>query len=472
MSCSGFCPRTAFIPRGYSFLRSASRARFALVAGIVAAVIPCTLLAQRGGGGGGHNKTPVICVYDCSTPEGVDTEDALKDFRRTIALQATPDQRAAFATISQYTQAASDQLKTFREFLQKAPVSMAANPGLLNRATALDQAIDKARAGNENFLHSFSEAQKSGLKEVTTKLAKADSELDKEIKTLDQIAQTSKPDGAQILNSAASLEKDLDSFQTGQLAIAREMGTLSGEDSQRLTFSLPKITNSIAFAGQTLSIPTSGAVAQVSADNGGNLFRLELAADLSDAQVNITDILRASLNRAPGCGEHVEVRQGSLAPVFPAAVVTVQLHFERWACPLGSRQQYPVEVAASDGTMDVKLTPSVNEKTGLALGSEITRVEATGFLRDLLHSGDLGITLRDEIAASFLALMRNTADLKTALPPMAPGSATIQKAVFQDAGAGQLNMVLDGELQLSGEQMQQFVAQLKQRSATLQSAAP
>jgi hypothetical protein len=68
--------------------------------------------------------------------------------------------------------------------------------------------------------------------------------------------------------------------------------------------------------------------------------------------------------------------------------------------------------------------------------------------------------------------MRNTADLKTALPPMAPGSTTIQKAAFQDAGAGQLNMVLDGELQLSGEQMQQFVAQLKQRSATLQSAAP
>jgi hypothetical protein len=81
----------------------------------------------------------------------------------------------------------------------------------------------------------------------------------------------------------------------------------------------------------------------------------------------------------------------------------------------------------------------------------------------LLRSGDLGATLRDQIAASLLSALQKGTDLKATLPPVAQGSATLQKVQFQDAGASQLNLVLDGELQFSDEQTQQFAVQLKQR---------
>src|SRR5208282_2775707 len=193
----------------------------------------------------------------------------------------------------------------------------------------------------------------------------------------------------------------------------------------------------------------------------------------------ITGILRSQLTRSPRCGERIEIQQATLTPLAPASLVVANLHFERWACPLGTSQgQNPIEVSGGDATLEVKLTPSVNQNTGvnsaglgntglgnigLVLTSEITRVEAEGFLRDLLRSGDLGVTLREEIAASVLSALEKGADLKATLPPVAQPSATIQKVLFQDDGADQMSMVLDGQLQFSDEQTQQFAAQLKQR---------
>jgi hypothetical protein len=130
-----------------------------------------------------------------------------------------------------------------------------------------------------------------------------------------------------------------------------------------------------------------------------------------------------------------------------------------------------MEVAAGEGTIEVKLTPSVEQNAGLGLVSEIIRADADGLLRDLLRSGDLGVTLREQIAASLLSAMQKGTDTKATLPPAAQESATIQKAQFQDAGAGQLSLVLDGQLQLSDEQTQQFAAQLKQRLSA-QGASP
>ena len=124
-----------------------------------------------------------------------------------------------------------------------------------------------------------------------------------------------------------------------------------------------------------------------------------------------------------------------------------------------------MEVASGDGGIEIKLTPSVEPTTGLHLVSEIIHVEAEGLLRDSLRSGDLGVTLREQIAASVLSALQKGADLKATLPPVAQESATLQKALFQDDGADQLSLVLDGRLQFSEEQTQQFAAQLKQRLA-------
>jgi hypothetical protein len=437
-----------------------------LMIGVALLTSPRTMLAQRGGGGGGgaginsgHNTMPIICLHDCPDPrKELNTEDDLKSFHRSIALQATAEQRAAFAKISQYTQVVSDQLKYFRE-----------SP-LADRRAALDQAIEKARAGTQNFLGSFSDAQKSGLKDITSKLAKADSELDKQIKTLDQIAQAPKPDSAQIDNSAASLANALASFQSEQLALGGEMSIVFPAAGQDVAFSLPPATNSINISGQPVSIPASGAVfSRTSSESGHNLFNLKLVADLSDLQQNVTRILRAELTRDPRCGERIEVQQATLNPLEPASLVVANLHFERWVCQPG---QSPMEVAGNDATLEVKLTPSVEPTTGLALVSEITRVQADGFLRDSLRSGDLGVKLRQQIAAAILSALQKGAGFKTTLPPVAQESATVQKAQFQDAGADQLNFILDGQLQLSDEQTKQFAAQLKRQLSAQGTTAP
>jgi hypothetical protein len=437
-----------------------------LMVGIALLATPNRMLAQRGGGGGrgmGGGGGGVVG----GRPDGVSDKDDLKDFHRAMAVQASADQRAAFAKIAQYTQAASDEVQAFRKSLLQVPAATAST--LSDRATTVDQALEKARAGSQNFLTSFSSAQKSGLKDLTGKLAKADSDLDKQIKTLDPIVHTPKPEIEPVANSAATLDKALASFQSDQLALGREMSILLASDGQDLTFNLPRMTNSINVAGQPVSIPTSGAVSRISAENGHNIFSLKLTADLSDVQQNITGILRSQLSRSPRCGERIGVQQATLTPLIPASLVVAKLHFERWVCPPG---QNPTEVADGDATVEVKLTPSVEQNTGLRLVSEITRVEADGFLRDLLRSGDLGVALRDQIAASLLSALQKAADLTAALPPAAQQSATIQKALFQDDGADQMSLVLDGQLQFSDEQTQQFAAQLKQRLAAQGTTPP
>ena len=131
-----------------------------------------------------------------------------------------------------------------------------------------------------------------------------------------------------------------------------------------------------------------------------------------------------------------------------------------------------MEVADGEATLEVKLTPSIEPAAGLRLVPEITRVEAQGMLRNMLRSGDLGVTLREQIADSLLAALQKATDLKTALPPAAQQATTLQKALFQDDGADQLSLVLDGQLQFSDEQAQQFAAQLKQRLAAQGTTPP
>jgi len=452
-----------------------------LLLAIAVVATPARSLAQRGGGGSGNSggtagSNSPICVHDCpALREGLNKDDDLKNFRRAMAVQATPEQRAAFAKVAQYTQAASDRLETFRRSLQQGSPSAA----LSDQAASLNQALEQTLAGNQNFLSSFSEVQKSALKEVTAKLAKADSDLDRQIKTPDQSvhAPKPKPELDPIATSAAALEKALATFQSEQLALAREMSILFSP-GQDVTFSLPPVTNSITIAGQSINIPITGAVSRVAQEESipetsaapapiPDLFRLQLIADLSDLQLNVTDVLRQPLTRSPRCGERIEVRQATLTPLAPASLVVATLHFERWVCPAG---QAPIEVAGGDATLEVKLTPSVEPTaapgtTGMALASEITSVEATGFLRDSLRTGDLGATLRQQIAAALLSPLQKASDPKATLPAAAQPNATIQKVRFQDDGADQLSLVVEGQLQFTEAQLEQFAAQLKQRLA-------
>jgi hypothetical protein len=452
------------------------------IVGIALLASPGGVLAQRGGGRTqpGANSKPLICVHDCLEPHSGLGPEEDKELQRIMAVQANAQQTAAFASLMRDTQAASAQLQALRQLLQKVPIPGAATRS--DRVNALDQAIEKAHIGNRNFLASLSPTQESGLKDISKKLEKADSELTKQVKDLDQVVATARETGERIANSAANLEKTFASFQDEQLALGREMSIVLPSDAQNLALSLPVVKSTIDVAGQSISIPVSGAVSRTSAADGLNIFGLRMVADLTDLQQNVTAALRSLLDRSPRCGERVEIHQVTLAPLAPATLVMVPLHYERWICPRVMGSETQTELATGEGAIEIKLTPSIERNTPeqntpeqsarLALLSEISRVNGSGLLRESLLSGPLGAELRDQITTSLLPLMQKGADLKSTLPLAAQESAALQKVHFQDAGAGRLNLVLDGQLQLSDEQTKQFAAQLQQRLSAQEASAP
>jgi hypothetical protein len=446
-------------------LRRSACPAVVLLAGIVL-LTQTSAWAQHGGGGGGGGGRGMGGGGGggVGRPDGVSEKDDLKDFHRALALQATPEQIAAFRKVAQYTQTASDQLQSFRESLQKA----VAAPPMAERSAAVSEALQKARAGNQNFLTSFSDAQKSGWQDLTKKLAKSDSELDKQNKLLDEAGKSASPATEPLPRAAAALQKELAVFQNEQLALGRGMGILLSDEG--VAFKLPAVANSITLGGQSVSLPTSGTASRASAENGQNVYSLELTSDLSELQQNISAILRPALARSPRCGERIQLQDASLTPAVPAVLVIATLHYERWACALGSSHADPTEVDDAQATIEVKLTPSVRD-SGVAFASEITRVQAEGFLRNALRSGDLGVDLREQIAASLLSILQKATDFKATLPPMAQLSATLQKIQFQDAGADELGLVIDGRLQLSDEQAKQFAVQLRQNVSARSAAA-
>ncbi len=455
------------------------------LAAIAFLISPTRMLAQHGGGRSqpGANSKPVICVHDCVEPHSGLGDDDDRNLERLMAVQATPEQTTSFNRLLKDVQAARDRLQSFLK-LPQAPGSSASS----GSAATLDQSVENLRTASQNLLASFSSVQKSGLKDVTRKVESADSDLDKLRTAFTRILQTAKADSAPVAASAANLDSALASFQNQQLALGREMSIVLPSDGQDFAFILPGAKTTIDLAGQSISIPVSGATARTSAADGQDQFSLRVVADFSDLQQNITGIVRSLLTRSPRCGERLEIQHASLHPLDPASLVVVRLHFERWICPGGS----PMELASGEATVEVKLTPSIEQNkidqgtadqsktastsiepnTSLHLASEFGRIDADGLLRESLLSGSLGDTVREQAAAALYPAMLKAANLKAALPPAAQGSGTIRKAQFQDAGAGQLRLVLEGQLQLSDEQTKQFVAQLKQPLSAQETSPP
>ena len=451
--CHRSVPATAFLLAALAFLIS-----------------PTRMLAQHGGGRSqpGANSKPVICVHDCVDPHSGLGDDDDRNLERLMAVQATPEQTTSFNRLLKDVQAARDRLQSFLKLPQAPGSSVPSGP-----AATLDQSVEKLRTASQNLLASFSSVQKSGLKDVIRKVENADSDLEKLRTAFSRILQTAKADSAPVAASAANLDSALASFQNQQLALGREMSIVLPSDGQDFAFILPGAKTTIDLAGQSISLPVSGATARTSAADGQDQFSLRIVADFSDLQQNITGILRSLLTRSPRCGEHLEIQHASLHPLDPASLVVVRLHFERWICPGGS----PMELASGEATVEVKLTPSIEQNEiepnpSLHLASEFGRIDADGLLRESLLSGSLGDTVREQAAAALYPAMLKAADLKAALPPAAPGSGTIRKAQFQDAGAGQLRLVLEGQLQLSDEQAKQFVAQLKQPLSAPETSPP
>jgi hypothetical protein len=195
-------------------------------------------------------------------------------------------------------------------------------------------------------------------------------------------------------------------------------------------------------------------------------LKLELDADLSELQQDMTDLLSSQLDKEDACGERIAIQQAQLVPVPPASLATVQLHYERWACAKILGKDKSKRLVGGNALIEIKLTPAIEkDNTELRLVPEVGKIEADGSLGELLRSGTLGDMLRDKIRSSILSALEKGTNLSATLPPAIQGHATIQNAEFKDAGGGKLLVVLNGEGRISQQEIQALSKQIKERVA-------
>ncbi len=420
-----------------------------LLTGLLPLVYPLTANAQRHGGasaGGGGISAP-------TRPRGVKDQDTLKDFHQAMAVQATSQQTTEFQALVKSTAAATSSLQILLQQFQQGNVDQP-------HRESVDKSLEAARNGARKFEAGFSPAQKSGLKESAKRLAKADSDLEQEQKKMDDGLQA-KAQPSDLAARAENLGKALTDFSNQQLALGREM-SITLANGQDVAFAFPEANHPVKIANQTINIGVSGALDQIAAQAGRRTFKLELAANLTDLQQNITDVLRAQLNVLEGCGQRVSIQRATLMPAAPTALLVLQLHFERWTCAGTLGQQSATELAEGDGSVEVKLSASVEKPNALKVVATLGRITASGMMAEALRSGSLGDDVRATIAQSVLSAAQSASDFNVALPPAVRNSAIIQGASFQDVGAGNLILVLNGQVEMTNEQADSLATQLNQ----------
>ncbi|HTZ82924.1 MAG TPA: hypothetical protein VMB66_07025 [Candidatus Acidoferrales bacterium] len=393
-----------------------------------------------------------------SRPDGVEEKDTLKDFNHALAVQATTQQIAEFQTLVNATAAAQEQLG----FIQRKS-DKNSRPAF----SALDQVLEDARAKNRRFQQGFSEPQKSGLKDLTKRLDKADSDLEQEQQHLERAISSEAKD--EISAHLESLEKSLGSFSNEQLALGREMGiTLaSGQD---LAFNLPASRSSVRIGDREISISVSGSLAQVAAAGEMRTFTLKMSADLSDLQQNVMQIMSSVLDRENNCRQRLSLRNATIMSTPPASTLALSLHFERWTC--ASSGQFQTELAEGDGSVEFTFTPTVDGSGQLVLDSNVKRIDGSGMVGEELRSGDLSADLGKHAAGSILTALLASSDFERTLPGAVRSAAKLRNARFEDPGAGGLAIAYEGEVQISNEQVSRLASQLNQTLSAQGSSSP
>jgi len=405
---------------------------------------------------GGHGMGGGGIPGASNRPTGLDEKDDLKDFHRALAVQATSQQIAEFQVLVKETDSAKAKLASF------APLQSNAGAGSQPRVSAaeLDQSLELARTDSQKFVEGFSAAQKSGLKDTLKKLGKADADLEAEVKKLNQSLQPGNSAGAALEWRGDTLTKSLVDFSDQQFVLGREMGVTLAQGSD-VTFNLPEVKSPVNIGDQTVALPVSGELSQAATLGAQRTFNLQIVTDLSELQRNTTDLLRSEVNQGSACGERLALREASIAPATPATVVTLRLHYERWSCSpaLGQGSQ---ELAEAEGSVQVKLIPAVDKANSLNLVAEFSRIDASGAMEQSLRSGDLGDQLREKLSQSLLAVMRAGLNFEKVLPAAVRDLAVVQSAKFEDRGIARLDVVFDGQMQISDAQANAMATQLNQ----------
>jgi hypothetical protein len=186
-----------------------------LAVGTVLLLSVSTVLAQHGGhsGGGGRHGSPGAASGDTS-------DAGLADFNRALAVQATSDQASHFPGLTKNTETARNLAKELSGMSGKVDSAT----DFTRKTSALKEAVEEAQGSNQDFVKSFTRAQKAGLKELTKQLEKADSEVTKQWKDLEKQLGGAKAVTQGMAGTTDSLEKALEEFQSQQIELGKEMG--------------------------------------------------------------------------------------------------------------------------------------------------------------------------------------------------------------------------------------------------------
>ncbi len=229
--------------------------------------------------------------------------------------------------------------------------------------------------------------------------------------------------------------------------------------AEDLTLTIPPVRTSLSVQNQPVPITVSGSVSGVVASRNAAAFRLALTADLSGLQQNMTALLASQLNRSDKCGERLTIDGATLAPTTPAALLTANLHYEKWACAKVFGKNVVKRLVGGNGVIGVRLTPVVEADHAVRLQSDVESIQADGSLGEALRSGSLGPTLREKIRATLASAM-DKAKLEASIPPELRPVAAIESAQFAD-GSGRLCLNLTGDVHISAEQLRSLIDQRK-----------
>lgn len=229
---------------------------------------------------------------------------------------------------------------------------------------------------------------------------------------------------------------------------------------QDFSLRIPPQRISFNVQGRPLAISASGLISVHSPSRNQYILSLELDADLADLQQNLTALLRPQLDKSEACGDNISITHATLMPEGPAAQAVVQMHYERYACVKAFSRQMRKRLVGGNGVIQLKFRPEVEDKKTLRLVPEVESINADGSLAELLRPGSIGVMVRRKITQALLSAMQKGTDPTVTLPPAIQDIAAIDKARFEDEGAGRLAVVLVGEVTISSQQIQMVEKQL------------
>lgn len=254
------------------------------------------------------------------------------------------------------------------------------------------------------------------------------------------------------------------SLGSAVLALALAVPALSAPArNEDFTFRIPPQRIPLNIENQPITIVASGIISVGSRGHDEYVLKLELDADLADLQQNMTGLLRSQLDKDDRCGDHIAIERATLMPAGPSGRAVVQLHYERYTCVKAFGKQMTKKLVGGNGIIQMKFTPTVDDRKTLRLVPEVESIQADGSLGELLRSGPIGAMVREKITKALLSAMQKGTDRSLTLPLAVQDMAMIDKAQFEDEGSGRLAIVLGGEVTISPQQIQLLKNQLKER---------